>query len=540
MARETPLPSGSQGGMTTAERLGDTSIFQVIGASAVGTMIEWYDFYIFGSLATIVSRQFFPSDNPTLATLQTLATFAAGFAARPFGALVFGRIGDLVGRKYAFLVTLLIMGGATFVIGLLPGYNVIGPAAPIILLLLRIVQGLALGGEYGGAATYVAEHVPDNRRGYFTAYIQTTATLGLFMSLLVILAVRSSMPTAAWEGWGWRIPFLLSILLVAVSLFIRLRLQESPLFAAMKSAGHTSKAPIADSFGHWSRWQTVLTVLWGMVAGQAVVWYTGQFYALFWLQNANLGNVPFVDSNWIIAAALALGTPFFIVFGALSDRIGRKPVIMAGSLLGAVFTIPIFQLMYRFTPRGGNYNPIVLTLCVFVLVVFVTMVYGPIAAFLVESFPARVRYTSVSLPYHIGNGYFGGFLPFIAGAVVTNARANPANFPIAPQYAGLVYPVAVAAITFVLGMWLIRETKDNPIHAEVYEPTEKHPANPAVLGLLVLLTAVALVVADQFLMPTLGTTVQWFFRILVLVVLVAIAGLIFSRRREAPVSAPAD
>ncbi len=539
---------GSGGGPPTsaADRLGEANIFQVIGASAVGTMIEWYDFYIFGSLATVIAKQFYPSGNPALATIQTLATFAAGFAARPFGALVFGRIGDLVGRKYAFLVTLLIMGGATFIIGLLPGYAVIGVLAPIILLFLRLVQGLALGGEYGGAATYVAEHVPDAKRGYYTSYIQTTATLGLFLSLVVILAVRKSMSTASWESWGWRLPFLLSILLVAISLFIRLRLQESPLFAAMKSAGHTSKAPIADSFGHWANWQTVLTVLWGMVAGQAVVWYTGQFYALFWLQNANLGNVPFDASNWIIAAALALATPFFIVFGALSDRVGRKPVMMVGNLLGAVLTIPIFMLMWQFTPKGGNYNPYILTALVFILVLFVTMVYGPIAAFLVESFPARVRYTSVSLPYHIGNGYFGGFLPFIAVAVVAYAQKDPDSFPVAWQYAGLIYPVAVAAITFVLGMWLIQETKDNPIEAETREPTEKYPANPLVFALVVGLTLAALALADQFLIPTLsadpttGAYIQWFFRILFLVVLITAIVVATRRQAGAQATAPAD
>jgi MFS family permease len=417
--------------------LGDAKIWQVIGASAVGTMIEWYDFYIFGSLATILALHFFPTDNPTLGTIQTLATFAAGFATRPFGALVFGRVGDMIGRKYAFLVTLLIMGGATFVIGLLPGYDRIGILAPIILL-LRLVQGLALGGEYGGAATYVAEHVPDERRGFYTAFIQTTATLGLFLSLLVIIAVRQALPIEDWNAWGWRVPFLLSVVLVGVSLFIRLRLRESPLFASMKASGCTSSTPIAESFGSWSKWQTILTVLWGAAAGQAVVWYTGQFYALSWLQTqgglTNSGPVlerlgltedRFVDAYVIIAVALALATPFFIVFGALSDRIGRKPVMMAGNLIAAVFTIPIFVLMYRFTPAGGTYNPVMLTVCVFFLVLFVTMVYGPIAAFLVESFPARVRYTSVSLPYHVGNGYFGGFLPFIATAVATGAALAP-------------------------------------------------------------------------------------------------------------------
>ncbi len=487
-----------------------------------------------------------PPGNPTLATIQTLATFAAGFAARPFGALVFGRLGDLIGRKYAFLMTLLVMGGATFIIGLLPNYETIGILAPAILIVLRLVQGLALGGEYGGAATYVAEHVPDNRRGYYTAYIQTTATLGLFLSLLVILAVSKSMPAAAWESWGWRIPFLISIFLVGISLFIRLRLRESPLFAQMKSAGNTSKAPIAESFGSWAKWQTVLTVLWGMVAGQAVVWYTGQFYALNWLQSANLGGVSFEASNWIIAAALALATPFFIVFGALSDRIGRKPVILAGNLLGAILTIPMFMLMYQFTPRGGNYNPFVLTACVWVLVILVTMVYGPIAAFLVESFPPRVRYTSVSLPYHIGNGYFGGFLPFTAAAIVAQARANPGGLPVSPQYSGLVYPVVVAAITFVLGMVLIRETKDNPIEGEERESTERYPANPLVLALLVGLTAVALVLADQFLMPTLSSNpaiasqIQWFFRILFLLIAAAIGALLYRHRRSGDLSVEAS
>jgi MFS family permease len=531
---------------TAAERAGEASIFQVIGASAVGTVIEWYDFYIFGTLAPVIARQFYPPGNETLATIQTLATFAAGFAARPFGALVFGRLGDLIGRKYAFLMTLLVMGGATFIIGLLPGYAVLGVAAPLILLGLRLVQGLALGGEYGGAATYVAEHVPDSRRGYYTSFIQTTATLGLFLSLVVILAVRQSMPAESWASWGWRVPFLLSIFLVGISLFIRLRLRESPLFSHLKSTGASSKAPIGDSFGSWPKWQTMLTVLWAMVAGQAVVWYTGQFYALNWLRDRNLGNVSTVASEVIVGVALALATPFFIVFGALSDRIGRKPIIMAGCLLGAVFTIPIFALMYQFTPRGGTYNPVMLTLCVFVLVLFVTMVYGPIAAFLVESFPSKVRYTSVSLPYHIGNGYFGGFMPFIAAAVFATAQKNPGNYPVAVQYTGLLYPVVVAAITFVLGMVLIRETKDNSLTSDERTPTEKFPANPIVLGLMVGLTFVALVLADQFLMPTLSANpqtaqqIQWFFRILFLVIVVAIAGLLYSRRGDRTPTPVAD
>ncbi|MDP9379534.1 MAG: MFS transporter [Chloroflexota bacterium] len=542
---EAAVPAG--GAQPHSERLGSASIFTVIGASAVGTMIEWYDFYIFGTLAPIIAAQFYPPGNETLATLQVLATFAAGFAARPFGALVFGRLGDLIGRKYAFLATLLIMGGATFIIGLLPGYATLGFLAPLILLLLRLVQGLALGGEYGGAATYVAEHVPDNRRGYYTAYIQTTATLGLFMSLLVILLVRGAMPTEAFNAWGWRIPFLISILLVGLSLFIRLRLQESPLFKQMKSAGHTSKAPIGDSFGTWPKWQTVLTVLWGMVAGQAVVWYTGQFYALTWLRGKGTAGVPAESAEIIVAVALALATPFFIVFGALSDRVGRKPVILTGCLLAALLTIPIFQVMYQFTPNGGSYNPVVLTALVFILVLFVTMVYGPIAAFLVESFPAKVRYTSVSLPYHIGNGYFGGFLPFIAAAVAANAARNPGTGIVADQYSGLIYPVVVATITFVLGLFLIRETKDNPITAEAAEPTEKYPANPLVLALVVGLTLGALWMADQYLMPTLsddpGTAslIQWFFRGLFLLIVVAIGMLLYRRRgyESAPSTASA-
>lgn len=540
---EHALPSESPlNGVTGNDRLGESKIFQVIGASAVGTMIEWYDFYIFGSLATVIAKHFYPSGNATAALLATLATFGAGFAARPFGALVFGRIGDLIGRKYAFLVTLLIMGGATFIIGVLPTYGTIGALAPLLLVLLRLVQGLALGGEYGGAATYVAEHVPDNKRGFYTSFIQTTATLGLFISLLVILAVSKSMPAASWESWGWRLPFLLSAVLVAISLFIRLRLRESPLFAALKVEGKTSSAPVSESFGSWPKWQTVLTVLWGAAAGQAVVWYTGQFYALGWLQGP--AKVPFVDSNWIIAAALAFGTPFFIVFGSLSDRIGRKPVMMAGNLLAVLLTVPIFMVMYQFAPARNNYNPVVLAFCVFLLVILVTMVYGPIAAFLVESFPARVRYTSVSLPYHIGNGYFGGFLPFIATALVTAAQKHP-SFKGYAQYAGLIYPVSIALITFVLGTLLLRETKDNSIEEALQEPAERYPATPWILGVLVALTAIVLVLADQFLMPTVSpnpTTamqVQWGFRVMILLIVV-ISGLFGYSRRRRPMAAVAD
>jgi MFS family permease len=431
----------------------DYPVWKVIAAAAAGTMIEWYDFYIFGSLAVIMSGQFFPKGNPTAGFLLTLATFATGFAVRPFGAIFFGRIGDLVGRKYAFLVTLLIMGGATFVIGLLPTYEQIGLAAPLILVVLRLLQGLALGGEYGGAAVYVAEHVPDNRRGFYTSFIQTTATLGLFISLAVILLVRTNMTEAAFKSWGWRIPYLLSILLVLMSLYIRLRLKESPLYTQLKSAGKTSTAPLRDSLGSGRNWKIIFLVLFGATAGQAVVWYTGQFYALIFLQQVL--KVDFVKANIIVAIALALGTPFFIFFGALSDRIGRKKIMMAGNLIAALSYYPIYQAMKA---ASDPLQPVLMTLLVLIQVLFVTMVYGPIAAFLVEAFPAKIRYTSLSLPYHIGNGWFGGFTPLIATAVYT--RTN--NI-----YSGLWYPITVALITFVVGSLFLKESKDVKIWDEV-------------------------------------------------------------------------
>ncbi|HWW60629.1 MAG TPA: MFS transporter [Thermoanaerobaculia bacterium] len=431
----------------------ETSIWKVIFASAAGTMIEWYDFYLFGSLASVVSSSFFPKQNPTAGFLLTLATFATGFAVRPFGALVFGRVGDLVGRKYAFLVTLLIMGGATFAIGLLPTYAQIGIFAPLILVALRLLQGLALGGEYGGAAIYVAEHVPDKRRGFYTSFIQTTATLGLFVSLGVILAVRTSMSEADFKQWGWRVPFLMSIVLVAMSLYIRLRLRESPLFSKLKAEGKTSTAPLRDSLGNARNWKIILLVLFGAAAGQGVVWYTGQFYALLFLQSVL--KVDFVLANIIVAIALACGTPFFIVAGALSDRIGRKKVMMAGNLLAAVSYYPIYQAMKAY---ASPVNAPMLTLLVFVQVIFVTLVYGPIAAFLVEAFPAKIRYTSLSLPYHIGNGWFGGFTPFIATAVVAKTGHI---------FAGLWYPIGVALMTFVVGSLFLRESKDVKIWEEV-------------------------------------------------------------------------
>ena len=416
-------------------------------------MIEWYDFYIFGSLAAIIATQFFPGGNPTASFLKTLATFAVGFAVRPFGALVFGRIGDLTGRKFAFLATLLIMGGSTAAIGFLPGYDRIGILAPIALVILRLLQGLALGGEYGGAAVYVAEHAPDNRRGYYTSFIQTTATLGLFLSLAVILIVRAVVGEDAFKVWGWRVPFILSLLLVAISYYIRIRLRESPLFAVLKETGQTSTAPIQESFGTWSRWKVFFVVLFGATAGQAVVWYTGQFYALLFLQTVL--KVPLVTSYVCVAVALILGTPLFVFFGSLSDRIGRKKIMIAGNLLAAILYVPIYHGMKLYS---NPVNAVALTALVFVQVVFVTMVYGPIAAFLVEAFPARIRYTSMSLPYHFGNGWFGGFLPIIATSLV----ARTGNI-----YAGLAFPIIVALITVVVGSIFLQDRHNESIWAEV-------------------------------------------------------------------------
>ena len=448
------VPSSSASASVNAHAAGDVrGIWKVITASSVGTMIEWYDFYIFGSLAAIISTQFFPSGNPTASFLKTLATFAVGFAVRPFGALVFGRIGDLTGRKFAFLATLLIMGGSTAAIGFLPGHDRIGIAAPIILVILRLLQGLALGGEYGGAAVYVAEHAPDGRRGYYTSFIQTTATLGLFLSLAVILIVRGVVGEDAFKVWGWRVPFILSLLLVAISYYIRIRLRESPLFTALKESGKTSRAPIQESFGTWSRWKVFFVVLFGATAGQAVVWYTGQFYALLFMQTVL--KVPLTTSYIIVAVALVLATPLFVVFGSLSDRIGRKKIMIAGNLLAAIFYLPIYHGMKLYS---SPVNAVALTALVFIQVVFVTMVYGPIAAFLVEAFPARIRYTSMSLPYHFGNGWFGGFLPIIATSLV----ARTGNI-----YAGLAFPIVVALITVVVGSIFLKDQHNESIWAEV-------------------------------------------------------------------------
>ena len=522
---------------------------KVIFASSLGTVFEWYDFYLYGSLAAIISKQFFSGVNETAAFVFALMAFAAGFAVRPFGALVFGRLGDLVGRKYTFLITILLMGASTFVVGLLPSYAAIGIAAPIVLIVLRMLQGLALGGEYGGAATYVAEHAPQGKRGLYTSWIQTTATLGLFLSLLVILGVRTAVGEEAFADWGWRVPFLLSIVLLGISVWIRLSLNESPVFQKMKAEGKHSKAPISESFGQWKNLKIVILALLGLTAGQAVVWYTGQFYALFFLTQTL--KVDGTTANILIALSLIIGTPCFILFGWLSDKIGRKKIIMAGCLLAALTYFPIFgalthfanpvleaaqqkapvtvvadpkECSFQFNPVGTakfttscdiaksflaknavNYsneaapagakaqvkigdkvltvasaadfnkaagaaikeagypakadpsqiNYVMVTLLLTILVIYVTMVYGPIAAMLVEMFPTRIRYTSMSLPYHIGNGWFGGFLPTTAFAIVA-ATGN--------IYNGLWYPIAVAVMTLAIGMLFVRETKDNTIH----------------------------------------------------------------------------
>ena len=500
-----------------------TSIRSVILASSVGTLIEWYDFYIFGSLATVIAKQFFPQTNPTAALLSTLATFAAGFIVRPFGALVFGRLGDLIGRKYTFLLTLIIMGGSTFAIGLVPSYESIGVFAPIIILLLRLLQGLALGGEYGGAATYVAEHAPANQRGYYTSWIQTTATLGLFLSLGIILITRHSLdPDTAvsinkFNDWGWRIPFLVSILLVAVSIYIRLRMKESPLFAKLKTEGKTSVNPLKESFVHKGNLKMVLLALFGAVMGQGVVWYTGQFYAQSFIEN--VCKVDFEQSRTILIWAILFATPFFIVFGKWSDRVGRKWIMLTGMFLAIVTYRPLFNQLLSISdtstkrelitrkeintklipiPNTGNSLRTVtstrhfeegvklievktdtlyaepgkialnadiktskllddenyrwMIIIVFVMILYVTMVYGPIAAFLVELFPTKIRYTSMSLPYHIGNGIFGGLTPFIATLLTTIYTGD--------KLVGLYYPIIIAAVCLAIGVLYVSNKID--------------------------------------------------------------------------------
>ncbi len=426
-------------------------------------MIEWYDFYIFGSLAVIMSELMFPKGDPAWALIKTWALFATGFVVRPFGAIVFGRVGDLIGRKYAFLVTLTIMGLSTFVIGLLPTYSSIGLLAPSILLVLRLLQGLALGGEYGGAAVYVAEHVPDNKRGYYTSFIQVTATLGLFVSLGVILGVKKMMSDADFKAWGWRVPFLLSIILVGMSLYIRMKLKESPLFSSLKASGKSSIAPLRESFGNWANLKIVLLVLFGATAGQGIVWYTGQFYALSFLQTVL--KVDLVKASIVVAVALLFGMPFFVVFGALSDKIGRLKIMMAGNLIAALTYLPIYHAMKNNMGDPKHPNMVILMLLVFVQVIYVTMVYGPIAAFLIESFPAKIRYTSFSLPYHIGNGWFGGTLPLIAGLMVEKTG----NI-----FAGLYWVIGVALMTFLVGSFGLNERNRVQIWDEAKEarPTD--------------------------------------------------------------------
>lgn len=507
--------------MHNNEQKSGWELMKVILASSLGTLIEWYDFYIYGALAPIIAVQFFPSENPTAAFLAALATFAAGFVVRPFGALVFGRLGDLVGRKHTFLVTLLLMGVSTFAIGFVPTYKEIGFAAPIIILAVRLIQGLALGGEYGGAATYVAEHSPENRRGYYTSFIQTTATLGLLLSLGVILTTKNTLGDTVFNDWGWRVPFWASIILVLVSVYIRLKMAESPLFSKIKREGKISKNPLKESFTNKPNLKLVLLALFGAVMGQGVVWYTGQFYAQTFIERT-LG-VEFEQTRYILIIAILAATPFFLVFGYLSDRIGRKPIMLAGMLLAVVTYQPIYRAMYdlahlperphnkylfgnripqetgqrlengdslfiavtsieyqgltvkttakktvfkdRTLPSKVVSNRTVwlsgfegvlvpprfwyMTFLVFLQILYVTMVYGPIAAFLVELFPTQIRYTSMSLPYHIGNGIFGGLTPLIATRLfdVSKTADNPAGDP----FVGLWYPIIIAAVCFVIG-----------------------------------------------------------------------------------------
>lgn len=498
------------------------SITKVIGASSLGTLIEWYDFYIFGSLATIIGKQLFPSDAGASALINTLAIFAAGFIVRPFGALVFGRLGDIVGRKYTFLLTLVLMGGSTFLIGLIPSYERIGYAAPILVLILRLVQGLALGGEYGGAATYVAEHAPANRRGFFTSWIQTTATLGLFLSLGVIVVTKNMLGAEAFSSWGWRIPFLISILLVIVSIYIRMRMHESPQFSKLKTEGKVSTNPLKESFSHRGNFKMVLLALFGATMGQGVIWYTGQFYAQSFLENAC--KLDFNDSRYILIWAIVFATPFFVIFGSWSDRVGRKWIMLTGMFLGIIAYRPIYQTFLNdtnyaemqktqlaetgattvkrelvkdskdstityTTPKvlqsGASFKEVKTvkvfadgkapeekmtyidkkldtgTFWKFIALVFfqillVTMVYGPIAAFLVELFPTKIRYTSMSLPYHIGNGVFGGLVPFIATLITSFKGSTPLS--------GLWYPIAIATLSLLIGAFYLNNKIDNDVN----------------------------------------------------------------------------
>jgi MFS family permease len=446
------------------------TIRRVIVASSLGTLFEWYDFYLYGSLAVFFGGLFFPSGNETAQLLASLATFGAGFGVRPLGALVFGHIGDRVGRKYTFLITMGTMGLSTALIGLLPTYEQVGIVATILLVALRLIQGLALGGEYGGAATYVAEHVSDARRGYFTSYIQTTATLGFFLSMGVIGTTRLWLGEADFRSYGWRLPFLLSFVLVAASLYIRIRMKESPLFTALKERGETARNPLKESFTNPVNLRYVLLALFGATAGQGVVWYTGQFYALTFLQSSL--KIDWKTSYVMMSIALLVTTPLFVAMGALSDRIGRKRIMLTGCLLAAVTYVPIYMAMKHFGNPDGlakadpdQINHVAIVALLIVQMVYVCMVYGPIAAFLVELFPTRIRYTSMSLPYHLGNGWFGGFLPLIATAVTTSGWVK-ARFGANAIYAGLAYPILVCLITVTVGALFIRETRERGIDAD--------------------------------------------------------------------------
>lgn len=446
---------------------------RIIFASSLGTLFEWYDFYLYGTLAIFFGELFFPPGHERAALLASLATFGAGFGVRPLGAIVFGRIGDLVGRKYTFLVTLLTMGLSTALIGLLPTYATIGFGAPVLLVLLRLIQGLALGGEYGGAATYVAEHVPDHRRGYYTSFIQTTATLGFFLSLGVIGAARMHYGPDGFRSFGWRVPFLASFVLLGLSLYIRLKMNESPLFAKLKHDGKLSKNPLKESFGNRRNLKFVLLALFGATAGQGVVWYTGQFYALTFLQKPLGLSWPLAYG--LVAVSLALGTPLFLFFGHLSDRIGRKRIMLSGCLLAALTYVPIYVGIQRLanptmapTVTELSASAAIGIVCLLTLqMVYVTMVYGPIAAFLVELFPTSIRYTSMSLPYHLGNGWFGGFLPLIATATTTSLWAKD-TFGEGAIFTGLIYPIAVCLMSVVVSALFIHETKDHRIDTPMH------------------------------------------------------------------------
>lgn len=447
---------------------------RVILASSVGTLFEWYDFYLYGSLAVFFGGLFFPKGNETAQLLASLATFGAGFGVRPLGALVFGHIGDLIGRKYTFLVTMATMGLSTVLIGLLPTYASMGLFATTLLVLLRLLQGLALGGEYGGAATYVAEHVPDAKRGYYTSFIQTTATIGFFLSMGVIGTTRLTLGEEAFKEYGWRVPFLLSFALLLVSVYLRVKMQESPLFTKLRSTGTVSKNPLKESFTNPLNLKYVLIALFGATAGQGVVWYTGQFYALTFMQSVL--KIDWKSAYLMLSLALAIATPLFVVFGWLSDRIGRKRVMMTGIALAALTYIPIYMAMKHFANPAGlavvdpeTINKPMMVLLLTLQMVYVCLVYGPIAAFLVELFPTQIRYTSMSLPYHLGNGWFGGFLPLIATAVTTSAWATT-TFGANAVYAGLAYPILVCISTFIIGGLFIRETRGHKIDTSLHTP----------------------------------------------------------------------